>query len=87
MAERNERKIDIGQVVNYLNRTFAKAQATAMQNFKNPKNHLGTVLYKYQVDFSYLIDGIQRGPAYIAPKLIQEANELIERLEQETENE
>lgn len=79
-----ERQINIDQVITYLNHAFSKAQTAAMQNLKDTKTHKGSVLYEYQVEFSYLIDSIQRGPTYIAPKLIQAANELIEKLENET---
>lgn len=87
MSESNDRgdgRINIDQVVAYLNRAFSKAQLIAIQNLKNVKNQKGTVLYEYQVEFSYLVDDIQRGPTYIAPKLIQKANELIEKLKSET---
>ena len=44
-------------------------------------NAKGTKLYKFQVDFCYLIDEITRGPMYIVPKRIQATNALIGRLE------
>jgi hypothetical protein len=37
----------------------------------------GTNLFKLQVEFSYMVDAIKRGPAYIAPKLISLCNEFI----------
>lgn len=80
-----DRKINIDQVCSYLNHAFGKARQKAVQNLKSPKNHKGTVLYDYEVDFAYLIDSIQRGPTYIAPKLISTANELIADLETATE--
>lgn len=77
MAE-GQKKINIDQVVNYLNHAFSKA---TQNRFPQTKNHKGTDLYNYQVQFCYLIDDIQRGPRYIVPKLITEANELIAEIE------
>ncbi len=43
-----------------------------------------TCLHQYQVVFCFLVDEIQRGPEYILPKVIQDANQLIVALERET---
>ena len=48
------------------------------------RNHKGTCLWRYQTEFCYLVDEIQRGPQYILPKVIQDANQLILSLERET---
>lgn len=86
MAERHQRadkkRINTDQVVSYLNHAFAKAQQKAFPALGS-KNQKGTVLYDYQCDFCHLINDIERGPLYIVPKLITEANELIERLANE----
>lgn len=89
MAYHKEEKkeIDTTEVVKYLSRSFNRATS-------NASNHLGnkavrvvdgkvnpTELYQLQVDFCYLLDNIMRGPTYIAPKFIQEANELIASIE------
>ena len=79
MKPEPKKKINVEKVVKYLNHTFSKAQQQAMVAVGN-KNVKGTSLYDFQVEFCYLIDHIERGPAYIAPKKISEANELIERL-------
>jgi hypothetical protein len=78
VAEKQQQKrINVDQVVSFLNHTFAKAmQKSGVGN----KNHKGTLLYNYQVEFAHLVNEIQRGPVYITPKLITEANDLIERL-------
>lgn len=83
MAERqnHQKKINTSQVVSYLNHAFGKAAQKANLGAKNGK---GTKLYEYQVEFSYLVDGISRGPTYIVPKLIAEANELVEKLASES---
>lgn len=84
MAERHQqKKINVDQVVSYLNHAFGKAQQKAISSLGSPKNQKGTILYEYQVDFCHLINDIERGPRYIVPKLITEANELIERLANE----
>jgi len=86
-----EKEINIDEVVKYLSRAFSKAAAKAANSvgsraycFVNKDDEWEcTSLYFYQVDFSYLIDDIQRGPRYIATKSIQLANELIAQLDAE----
>lgn len=80
---KGDRKIDTERVVEYLNRSFARAlkEYTDKHGRDNQK---GTTVYQYEVDFCYLIDSIQRDPGYSVPKTIQEANELIEKLEKES---
>lgn len=71
---------DVERTVSYLTRAFANATFRAISVIGNKAERnppLCTDLYDYQVDFSYLIDDIQRGPAYIVPKYVQEANDLI----------
>lgn len=77
-----EKKINTDQVCGYLNHTFGRAQQK-LSHVSGNRNHRGTKLYDYQVEFCYLIDEIQRGPTYILPKVIQDANQLITNLEQE----
>lgn len=81
--QRQQKKINVDQVVSYLNHAFGKAQQNAIRA-TGPKNQRGTKLHQYQVDFCYLINDIQRGPRYIVPKTITRANELIEKLDNET---
>jgi hypothetical protein len=78
-----ERKINTEQVVSYLSHAFISAMKKAQPLVGN-RNHKGTTLFEYQVDFCYLVDEIQRGPEYILPKIIQDANQLIVELERET---
>jgi hypothetical protein len=75
--EYKKKVVNTDQTIRFLNHAFGKAQAKAIggSGYKNTK---GTQLYDYQVDFCYLIDDIQRGSKYIAPKKISEANNLIE---------
>lgn len=81
-----QKKINVEQVVGYLNHAFSKASQKANRVIGS-KNSKGTKMYRYQVEFCYLVDNIQRGPRYITPKLITEANELIAKLENETADE
>lgn len=86
-----ENKINIEQVVNYLSHAFGKAASRAIQKvgskairIENDDGSVDTsVLYDYQVEFCYLINEIQRGPSYIVPKIIQDTNDLISKLERE----
>jgi len=86
-----EKEINIGEVVKYLNRAFSratyKASATLGKAARRSKNKAGewetTPLYDYQVEFCYLIDEIQRAPKYISTKAIQKAYELLEEIERD----
>ncbi len=78
-----ERKINTEQVVSYLSHAFVQAMRKAQYNIGN-RNFKGTTLYVYQTEFCYLVDEIQRGPEYILPNVIQDANALIIALEKET---
>ncbi len=78
MTPEPKKKINVEKVVKYLNHTFSKAQQQAINT--GSKNGKGTKLYDFQVEFCYLIDHIERGPAYLVSKKISEANDLIEKL-------
>lgn len=82
MAEKSY-PINVEQVVSFLTYAFTKAQNKACNNGVSRDNNKGTTLYEYQVEFSHLINEIQRGPIYIVPMHIQEANDLIAKLERE----
>lgn len=73
------RTIDSERVVRHLSRNFA-AQTRDMG-----KAVKGTKLYTYQVEFAHMIDEIQRGPVYLMPKVISDANELIASIQLEKE--
>ena len=86
----DQQRINVDNVVRYLSHAFAKAMSKATSKIGNKalrtvnKGKISTTtLYDYQMKFCYLIDDIQRGPRYIAPKKIQEANELIAKLDGE----
>jgi hypothetical protein len=78
-----EKKINIEQVVIYLNHAFSRAMQKVSNQIGN-RNHKGTTLYAFQTEFCYLINEIQQGAVYILPKIIQDANNLIASLEKET---
>jgi hypothetical protein len=90
MSDHRQKPIDRAELVSYLSRSFSRAvhkavDAGSLSN-KAVRTTAGssttaTQLYDHQVSFAYLIDHIERGPAYIAPKFVQEANELIASIE------
>ncbi len=65
------KRIDVGQVVKYLNHAFARARSSAGKNID---------VRAAEIEFCYMIDQIQRGPIYISPKVIADANELIAQI-------
>ncbi|MNC18713.1 hypothetical protein D3C75_666250 [compost metagenome] len=75
-------EINVDKVVRYLNSAFAKATAGMGKALAaNKKNKTAaTPLYTLQVEFAHMIDEIQRGPNYIVPKTISEANEFIDQI-------
>lgn len=76
--------IDIEQVTGYLNRAFSDATTHFNESaVKDPDTKQASRLYRYQVNFSYLINEIQNGPIYIVPMRIQECNDLIKNAENE----
>lgn len=77
----------IEKSVRYLSSQFAKATAGMGKAIKATKNAPATELYTLQVNFAYLIDEIQRGPKYFAPKVISECNEFLDAIWQKRENE
>lgn len=44
----------------------------------------GNTLHTLQVDFAYMLDDIKRGPKYIAPKLVAECIDFINKTVPET---
>ncbi len=91
--EREYREINVDDVVKYLSRAFLKASIKSAGTIGNKairtKTRSGdfetTPMYEYQVDFCHLIDQIQRGPNYMCTKNIYLANNLIARLEAESD--
>lgn len=92
--ERENKEINLDDVVKYLNRAFSKAAYKASGNigksavrFKDDNGDWDTTtLYDYQVDFAYLIHKIQRDIHYSSRKAaIQAANDLIKQLESEAD--
>lgn len=70
-SETTVKVIDSDRVVRHLSRNFAQATRDMGKVVK------GNQLYTYQVEFAHMIDEIQRGPTYLMPKVIADANELI----------
>lgn len=44
------------------------------------KNEKGTRLYGLQIEFAYIVDGIQRGPLFAVPRLISDCEKLIQTI-------
>lgn len=74
--KKDVKSINVPQVVSYLNHTFAETAQEAFGHIR-PANTKGTPLYDFQVEHCYLIDEIQRGPTYMLPKIIGDANNNI----------
>jgi len=87
-----EKDINVNDVVKYLNRAFSKAAyksgdilgRVATRTVNDSGYVHTTAMYDYQVSFAYLINTIQRGEKYASRKAIQQANDLIHDLEQES---
>lgn len=77
----------IEKSVRYLSGQFAKATAGMGKALRATEKAPATELYRLQVDFAYLIDEIQRGPKYFAPKVISECNEFLDAIWQKREGE
>ena len=91
---KDAKSINVEQVVNYLNHTFAetafevfKTKTKAFRTSSLGKPIAGTPLYYAQVEFCYLIDEIQRGPTYMLPKAISAANDFISSLKESAKQE
>jgi hypothetical protein len=82
--KRDGKSINVPQVVSYLHHTFAK---TAEEVFGRSVAPRGTPLYDFQVAHCYFVDEIQRGPTYMLPKVISDANANIAAMkERDKEN-
>ena len=70
--------INIEQVLSYLSKAFHSAiQRAVRARVLSRDNARGSDLHALQVEFCYLQNEIGRGSAYIVPKRITQANELI----------
>lgn len=67
------------QMVDFLSHAFKQA-IQGMGKAVRFKDGTKTALYQFHVDFSYMIDDIQRGPTYIVPKVVSECNEMIVKI-------
>lgn len=77
----------IEKSVRYLQSQFAKATVGMGKATSATDKQPATDLYKLQVEFAYLIDDVQRGPKYFAPKVISECNEFLDAIWQKREAE
>jgi len=44
------------------------------------KNEKGTLLHTLQVEFSYIVNEIQRGPSFFLPKLLSDYQQLLKKI-------
>lgn len=77
-----DRSANTSKTIAYLESTFA-AIIGKYATTHGSDNRVGTTLYKYQVDFSYIIDDVKRGNSYSTQKYIMDANALIDKVKSE----
>lgn len=84
-----QKEIDVNRVVSHLNHLFAEATARFERPispyvYKDEKlsRREANATYLWQVEFCYLVSEIVRGPKYIIPKIIADANELVDEIKQ-----
>lgn len=70
----------IKQNVSFLNRSFREAADAFKVRSGQNNNSAGSVLHWYQVEFSYIIDRIQRDAFALVIQNTAEANDLIAKL-------
>lgn len=70
-----EKELNIEQTLKHLSYAFFNAS----RDFPE-KAVRGNTLHTLQTDFAYMLDDIKRGPKYIAPKLVAEVIEFINRV-------
>lgn len=75
-----ERSKLIKQNLAYLSYAFKDAVEKYKTRTGDNKNTRGTVLHTYQTDFAYAINEIQKGPEVVAQQYINDANDIIVRL-------
>ena len=64
-------KLDLGRVSDFLSRKFREATDKLPRANRSDGGTTNTA-YQLQQEFCYRLDEIQRGPSYLAPKLIQQ---------------
>jgi hypothetical protein len=76
----------VSKTIDYLNRAFQEvtrglplAQRILWEN-PTDREVEGLQHYKWQKDFAYMMDDIQRGAPYIVPKMVADCNKLIESI-------
>ena len=90
MAYQKEKpEINTEQVIRYLNHAFASATLGMGKATRSvvKRTVITTPLYDRQVKFAYMINGIGRGPKYLIPKVIAEANEFIREINEKRDPE
>lgn len=70
-----DKPLDTQKVCRFLSKAFASATEKFGRHAER-----GTDLYKLQVEFSYFMDEISRGPIFHAPKVIADCNTFIDHI-------
>lgn len=83
--EYNPEYNDVSQSVDYLSRAFARARKDYMdvtneRPWRDKSGKKSTIM-KYEEDFCYLINEIQKGSVYLVAKNVAAANELINEVQ------
>lgn len=80
MKHDKERTFNANRSILHLKKMFTAATDHLEKPLRDRKGKTND-LYRYQVDFAYLIDEIQRGPLFAAKKAINDANGLIDDIQ------
>ncbi|MCB1711397.1 MAG: hypothetical protein KDH96_02595 [Candidatus Riesia sp.] len=74
--------------MNQISQTFDSTQISKRLSYEfrektkklGNKNEKGTKLYELQVEFSHILNEIQRGPSFFIPKLLSDYQNLIKKI-------
>lgn len=78
---------DLDRTISYLSSSFSRARETMLSkaySSRTDKHLILAELRDYERDFCYLVDDIQRGHLYLAPKRVSDVNVLIKQVEMYT---
>lgn len=82
--QEKEKEINIDQVCSYLSHVFAKKtqrMEKAAAQYGSKGKVKSTPLYDLQMEMSYILDEIQRGPKCLVTHVIAKANEFLDKIE------
>lgn len=81
MAQPVAANINVHSTISHLNKSFGNTiqKLCHVTGIRTPVP--GTEAYKFQVEYSYLINDVSRAPQYIVPKHVQNVHDLICKIE------